>query len=279
MVMPTALRFLALGLALALAGPPAAAPAAEPVDLELALAIDVSGSIDDQEARLQREGYIAAFRHPDVIAAMTGGFLGRIAVAYYEWAGFGHMRIIADWTVIHDSASAMAFAEALTRNPPQTARRTAISDAIDFAVPFFEQNDFEGTRRVVDISGDGPNNWGDRVTRSRDLAVAQGIVINGLPIMNGRPSRFGRPPIPNLDLYYRDCVIGGRGAFIVVADDFIDFARAVRRKLILEIAGTVPPGQENPVAAAPPGRMWPAAARFSPPCTIGERRWEDLDDF
>jgi hypothetical protein len=258
-------------LALGLAGGPAPAAELEPVDLELALAVDVSGSIDDQEALLQREGYIAAFRHPKIIEAIGGGFLRRIAVSYYEWAGFGHMKIIADWTVIHDTASAHAFAEQLTLEPPQTARRTAISDAITFGAGFLETNGFDGTRRVLDISGDGPNNWGPVVTAARDGAVARGITINGLPIMNGRPSRFGSLPIDNLDLYYQNCVIGGPGAFLVVAEDFTDFAQAILRKLYLEIAGRAPP--------APPAAYRPAGGRVAPPCDVGERRWDDIDDF
>ena len=262
-----AFRALLSASLIALAGQTAAA--AEAVDLELALGVDVSGSIDDQEALLQREGYIAAFRHPDVIEALTGGMLGRVVAAYYEWAGFGHMKIIADWTEIHDVASAHAFADKLTREPPRTARRTAISDAIAFGAGFFQRNDFDGTRRVIDISGDGPNNYGAPVTGSRDAAVARGITINGLPIINDRPSRFGRVPMANLDLYYIDCVIGGPGAFIVVAEDFKDFAVAIRRKLILEIAGRMPP------ARAP--RLRPAT--FGPPCDVGERRRENSDDF
>lgn len=240
----------------------------EPVDLELVLAIDVSGSIDDDEAMLQRQGYIDAFRHPDIVRAIQGGFLRRIAVAYYEWAGFGHIRIIADWTVVEDSDSARAFADALTREPPLTARRTAIGAAIEYAVPYLGRNDFEGTRQVVDVSGDGPNNWGTPANIARDKAIAAGITINGLPIMNGRDGPSGWPQLPDLDLYYRDCVIGGPGAFIVVANSFEDFATAIRRKLIMEIAGHVPPM-----------RIKPAATRPAPPCDIGEQRWQDLDDY
>lgn len=266
--MPT--RFIALLTILAGALGPAVGTthaAAEEVDLQLVLAVDVSGSIDEIEARVQRDGYIAAFRDPRVVDAIERGFLGRIAVAYYEWAGFGHTRIIADWSLIRDRASAEAFADRLARNPPQTARRTAIAHAIEFAVPYFAQNGFTSHRKVVDVSGDGPNNWGGPVTAARDAAVAAGITVNGLPIMNGRPSRYGRPPMPDLDLYYRDCVIGGFGAFIEVADDFDDFARAVLRKLILEIAG------------APPPRLVRVAARDAPPCDIGERMSRDWFDY
>ncbi len=245
-----------------------------PVDLELALAVDVSGSIDHVEAILQREGYIAAFRHPDVIRAIEHGMLGRIAVGYYEWAGYGHMRVIAGWTEISDAKTANAFADMLTVNPPQTAYRTAIAAAIDFAAGWFDGNGFEGTRRVVDISGDGPNNWGGLVVHARDRAVARGVTINGLPIVNERPSISGRRQIPNLDLYYRDCVIGGPGAFIVVANTFDEFAVAVRKKLIIEIAGRADRLGPRlvPAQLAPP-------ERFAPPCDIGERRWDDYQDF
>ncbi len=245
-----------------------------PVDLELALGIDVSGSVDDDEALLQRRGYIAAFRHPDVIRAIEQGILGRIAVAYYEWAGYGHMRIITDWTLLDGAETAHAFADSLELNPPQTAYRTAISSAIDFAVTYFDVNDFDGTRRVVDISGDGANNWGGPVTTARDRAVGEGIIINGLPIVNDRPGPSGRPQLANLDLYYENCVIGGPGAFIVVANSYPEFAEAVRRKLIIEIAGLAPPD--------PPARLVPVQflpERTAPPCDIGERRWDDYDDF
>ncbi len=259
-------------LALSIAAP--AAGQDRPVDLELALAIDVSGSIDHEEAILQREGYIAAFRHPDVIRAIEHGMLGRIAVGYYEWAGYGHMRVIAGWTEISDAKTANAFADMLTVNPPQTAYRTAIAAAIDFAAGWFDGNGFEGTRRVVDISGDGPNNWGGLVAHARDRAVAKGVTINGLPIVNDRPSISGRRQIPNLDLYYRDCVIGGPGAFIVVADTFSEFAVAVRKKLIIEIAGSGARFGPRlvPAQLAPPERI-------APPCDIGERRWDDYPDF
>ena len=273
------LRAIVLGLALIPAGACAGAGAELPVDLELALGVDVSGSIDAEEARLQREGYIAAFRHPSLIRAIRAGILGQIAVAYFEWAGFGHMKVIAGWTIIGDKAGADGFAARLTGEPPETASRTAISDAIDFVVPFFDRNGFQGTRRVFDVSGDGPNNWGDLVTDSRDRAVASGITINGLPIMNDRPTRGGWPPMPNLDLYYRNCVIGGPGAFMVVANNFRDFATAVRRKLILEIAGIAPlgappiarngGGHGTRIAQSRPGSP---GVRIAPPCDEGERR-------
>jgi len=271
-------------LAIAGLATPSADAADMPVDLELALGIDVSGSVDEEEAMLQRNGYIAAFRHPSVIDAIRSGPLGRIAVTYYEWAGFGHMKTVAPWTVISDKASANAFASLLTVEPPETARRTAIAAAIVFGAGSFDGNGFAGRRRVLDISGDGPNNWGGRVDEARDLAVARGITINGLPIVNDRPSFFGLPAMKDLDLYYRDCVIGGPGAFYVVAKDFKDFARAVLRKLILEIAGRPPAGPMMRWAASPGNRLLvrvadrlSAPARVAPPCDAGE--WPRFQRF
>jgi hypothetical protein len=254
-----------------------------PVDLELVLAIDVSLSIDAEEARLQRDGYVAAFLDPAVVDAIKGGILGRIAVIYFEWAHAAHNRVVAEWTLIDSYDAAAGFASILHDREPGPAHYTSISGAIDFAARLFDDNGFEGTRQVIDISGDGPNNRGDLVVRARDRAVAEGITINGLPILDQGPGPFGRYSIPNLDLYYRDCVIGGPGAFVVVAETFEDFASAIRRKLILEIAGLTPeelleePAAERRAEAAATGRglqlaqYGTAEERASPPCDIGER--------
>ena len=214
-----------------------------PVDLELVLAVDISGSVDEVEARLQREGYIAALRHPHVIQAIEGGMFGRIAVAYVEWAGDHYQRIMLDWTVIEDAAGAQGFADALAETPLTTAHWTSLSAAIDYAVPLFEGNGFKGFRRVIDISGDGHNNRGRPVEWARDEAVAAGITINGLPIVNDRPNPWGGRPPAGLDLYYEERVIGGPGAFMIVAEDYTAFASAIFSKLLLEIAGETPPGQ------------------------------------
>ena len=261
-----------------LAGLAAPARAGEvPVDLELVLAVDVSGSIDEAEAQLQRDGYLKAIVHPRVVAAIRGGILGRIAVTYIEWAGRGWQTRVLDWTLIRDAATARGFARALGRTPIDSGPWTSIGDAIDFVVPLFRANGFEGTRRVIDISGDGPNNVGRYVADSRDAAVAQWITINGLPIMNDRPN-FIRSPMPNLDLYYRNCVIGGPGAFIVVTQDFHAFAAAIRRKLVLEIAGMSPPDRVLPNErrlAQSHGRIPLSALRdWVPPCDEGERRFQ-----
>jgi hypothetical protein len=241
---------------------PAAAAADTPVDLELVLAVDVSLSIDVAEAELQREGYIQAFRDAEVIRAIQSGILGRIAVTYVEWAGPHQRRVVVGWTTVDGSETAEAFASALELSAPGSARRTSISGAIDYALPLFAGNGFEGSRRVVDVSGDGPNNAGSLVAGARDRAVAAGVTVNGLPILDDSGGMYSWYSIPNLDLYYRDCVIGGPGAFMVVAEDFRDFARAVRRKLILEIAGLRPR-----LTAA----QFSRDERASPPCDIGER--------
>jgi Protein of unknown function (DUF1194) len=215
-----------------------------PVDLELVLAVDVSGSVDQEEALLQREGYMAALRHPQVIEAIESGMFGRIALSYIEWAGDHYQRTTLDWTLIDGGQSAFAFADALGEAPLATAHWTSLSTAIDYAVPMFEGNGFEGFRRVIDISGDGYNNRGRPVERARDEAVAAGITINGLPIVNDRPNPWGgRPPI-DLDGYYEQKVIGGPGAFIVVAKDYTAFASAILSKLLLEIAGATPPPRQ-----------------------------------
>ena len=249
------------------------------VDLELVLAVDVSGSVDEVEGRLQRMGYVNAFRSPSVLRAIQSGRHKSIAVTYMEWAGFDFQRVVVGWKRIHDGASAEAFAYLLSQAPIGVGPYTSISGAIEFALPLFENNGFTSERRTIDISGDGPNNSGDFVTNARDRAIRAGVTINGLPIVNNRPSPWGRMPMPNLDLYYRKCVIGGRRSFLVVANDFKSFGRAIRRKLILEIVGL--PGRERRQQAHDPGitEAGPVlVSRVAPPCDAGEKRrrsWTD----
>ncbi|HET8727156.1 MAG TPA: DUF1194 domain-containing protein [Alphaproteobacteria bacterium] len=221
------------------------------VDLELVLAVDVSGSIDDFEARQQREGYLAAIVHPDVLDAIAGGYLRRIALTYVEWSGPGQQRTVVEWRLIDGQESAESFAAALAEAPLSPMLYTSISEAVAYAGGLFDGNGFDGARRVIDISGDGPNNSGQTVAAARAAALAAGITINGLPIMNDRAQPFGLPT-PNqlrLDRYYEESVIGGPGAFIVVAENFEAFRAAILQKLILEIAGAVPADKTLHVAA------------------------------
>jgi len=254
---------------------------AVPVDLELVVAVDVSGSVDWQEAQLQRDGYVAAFRSPEVIKAIKGGILGKIAVTYVEWAGDGFQTTILPWTLIKDENGALEFADKLSKTDLESGPWTSISSLIDYAVPQFASNDFEGTRRVIDISGDGPNNTGRLVTNARDEAIRQGIIINGLPIINDRLQPSGRKQIADLDKYYTACVIGGPGAFIVIAHDFKDFARAARRKLVFEIANLTPP--EFAHNSQSPSLLYKANIVFEPGCDVGERRLQRrrlfMDEF
>ena len=224
----------AAGTALAL--PARRAGAEEPVDVALVLAVDVSRSIDEDEARLQREGYRAAVSDPRVVEAIRGGMMGAIAIAYTEWAGIEFQRLVLPWTRIAGPRDAEAWAGALAQAPRSSLSWTSISGALDHARGVMGSCPFEATRKVIDISGDGVNNSGPPVEAARDRAVAEGITINGLPILNDRPT-FGRPPPMPLDQYFRESVIGGSGAFMIPAEDFEAFGQAVRRKLIREIAG------------------------------------------
>lgn len=258
-------------LTLLLSGAAVPPATAEPVDLELVLAVDISGSIDDEESRLQRAGYVNALTDNHVVRAIKAGKLGRIAVTYVEWAGIHYQATIVDWAVIDGPETAAAFAERLAAAPLHTQMWTSISGAIEYGMVKLQESTHRGRRRVIDISGDGPNNDGDMMPSWRDRAVSAGVVINGLPIINDRPSPYGMAPMPNLDLYFEDCVIGGIGAFLLVANSYHDFGRAIRRKLILEIAGITPePGPET--------RVTLAAARERPPCDAGEMRVRDLRD-
>jgi hypothetical protein len=248
-----------LGLA-ALALGPAGAAAETAVDLELVLAVDVSGSMDMDEHAVQRRGYVEAFLHPEVIAAIRSGPSGRIAVAYVEWAGPTAQVVTVPWTLVEDAATAEAFAAALDDAPLARIRGTSISGGLRFAAPLFAGNGHEGLRRVIDVSGDGPNNAGPPVVPARDAVLAAGIVINGLPIALKTP---GYSAIGGTELvaYYRDCVIGGPGAFVVPVTAAEQLVEAIRQKLILEIAGLPP-------------RLVPAAATAQAPavdCLIGER--------
>jgi hypothetical protein len=203
------------------------------VDLALVLAVDVSRSMDSDEQELQREGFVEAFRSPVVHHAIQSGMLGRIAVSYMEWSGDKDQKVVVPWMVIEGPESAVEFAERLAQTPVSRIFQTSISGAIDFSVGLLNQSGVQPVRQVIDISGDGPNSSGRMVTAARNEAVAKGITINGLPIMLKRPRGFG--DMENLDLYYRDCVIGGAGAFIVPVRERQQFAKAIKTKVIREI--------------------------------------------
>ncbi|MBB5691479.1 DUF1194 domain-containing protein [Roseomonas alkaliterrae] len=211
------------------------ARAEEAVDVALVLAVDVSRSIDEDEARLQREGYRLAVSDPVVVAAIRGGMIGAVAIAYVEWAGIEYQRTVIPWRRIAGQQQADAWAAELEAAPRASLSWTSISGAIRHSRAVMAECPWDSTRKVIDVSGDGVNNSGPPADTERDAAVAEGITINGLPIINDRPT-FGRlPPVP-LDDYYRENVIGGTGAFMIVAEDFESFGMAVKRKLIREIA-------------------------------------------
>lgn len=237
--------------------------AQEKVDVELVLAVDVSLSMSAGELEIQRRGYAAALTHEQVVNAILDGAYGRIAITYFEWAGFHSQNVVVPWTVIASAEDAARVAERLSFNPPASARRTSISGALQFAGDLFAESGFSGERRVVDISGDGPNNHGLPVSPARDALIAAGVTINGLPLMTngGLTTSFD---VPDLDAYYRECVIGGPGAFVIPVNDWTQFPEAIRRKLVLELA--------RADAEAPPIRLVQANAYD---CLIGEKMWQD----
>ena len=233
------------------------------VNVELVIAVDVSYSMDMDELAIQREGYAQAIVSKDFLQALRAG-TGKVAVTYFEWSMSGDEKIIIPWRVIEGPESADAVAAEIMNTPVRRGSSTSISGAINFAVRLFEANPYRGLRRVIDISGDGPNNDGPPVTGARDAALAKGIVINGLPIMVKEPS-YLTTDIENLDLYYEDCVIGGLGAFIMTIKDREKFQEAIRAKLVREVAGFTPERRIGPAAEKGP-RV---------PCLIGERKWQE----
>jgi hypothetical protein len=241
------------------------------VDLELVLAVDVSRSMDADELRLQRQGYANAFRDQEVLRAVSGGLHGRIAVTYVEWAGPQVQSQVTPWTVIGTEAEAEAYAALLESGSLAAWRGTSISGGLIFAASLFEGNGITAPRRVIDISGDGPNNLGPRVDETRDFLVNMGIVINGLPL-NLKAPGGGFYNIDRLDIYYEDCVIGGPGAFLITVEDPQRLAEAIRRKMVLEISGITP--QPSMPGIVP--------VQYRPPridCLIGEylrsRIWDN----
>ena len=269
------LRSFGIGAALALSGIYSAhAPAQEVVDVELVLAVDVSLSMSHDELKIQRDGYVAALTHDQVINAIREGIHGKIALSYFEWAGDQSHYMIVPWTIIASREDAERVASQITASPPNSARRTSISGGLRFATDLFAESVYRGLKRVIDVSGDGPNNQGEWVDVVRDDVISRGITINGLPLMTdgGLLGTFG---VPDLDRYYTHCVIGGPGAFVIPVNDWTHFPDAVRRKLVLEIAG----------APAPEPWLWPPAMGGQGPevvrvaaepaydCQVGEKRW------
>jgi len=245
-------------------GPQTADAKAPSVDLELIIAVDVSYSMDLDELAVQREGYAQAIVSKEFLQALKNGPNSKIAVTYFEWSASSDQRIIIPWRVIDGPESADAVADEIMKTPVRRGSRTSISGAIQFAMPLYDENPYRGLRRVIDISGDGPNNNGVPVTGARDAALEKGITINGLPIMVKELS-YATMDIDDLDIYYEDCVVGGPGSFVVSIKDRDKFKEAIRTKLILEVAGRTPEHHILPVAGREP-RI---------PCTIGEKIWQD----
>jgi hypothetical protein len=225
------------------------------VDVALVLAVDMSDSMSVFEQSLQRRGYREALVHPEVVEAIRAGPRGRIALTYVEWGAPGRARIVVPWTLIDGPLSAAAFADNLAATPVPRLEGTSISAALAFSAGLLQRVGGTADRRVVDISGDGPNNLGGPVALERDRLVRRGITVNGLPIAIQR----GAYQIPDIVAYYRDCVVGGAGSFSVPVTGTASFTAAIRRKLTLEISGLAPLAQFAALPAAPAD------------CMIGER--------
>ncbi|KSV92451.1 DUF1194 domain-containing protein [Sinorhizobium sp. GL28] len=259
------LRSVLLACACLLGGSISAKPLS--VDLELVLAVDVSYSMDLDEQRLQRQGYVAAFLEPELIEAIENGPLGRIAVTYVEWGGAAVQ--VTPWTLIDGRGTAAQYSELLRRQPIRRIAFTSISNTLAFTRRLFDYNPFQGSRRVIDISGDGPNNSGVPAPVARNSTVARGIVIDGLPIMLKTHAASDSASIPDLDAYYRECVIGGDGAFLMKVSDSGEFASAILRKLITEISGLE-------VSRMEPATVRPVQAGSGYNCFIGEEMQERM---
>jgi hypothetical protein len=260
-------------IAAALAFSSRAAPIAAPqfaqspamaVDTALVLAVDVSYSMDPDEQALQREGYVQALMSREFMQALKLGASGRVAVTYFEWANVGDQKILLPWRLIDGPETADAVAAELAAAPYRRASRTSISGGLMFGQSLFASSGYQGSRRVIDVSGDGANNNGPPVTLVRDDVLAKGITINGLPIMLKKPNLMTMD-IEDLDIYYEDCVIGGPGAFVIPIKEREKFTEAIRTKLVQEVAGVTPVARAVPAAATAP--------RIS--CTIGEQKWRE----
>ncbi|HQS49018.1 MAG TPA: DUF1194 domain-containing protein [Xanthobacteraceae bacterium] len=253
-------------LSLLMLAPIPAAAADLPVDVQLVLAVDVSFSMDPDEQALQREGYASALVSAEFLDALRLGPNGRIALSYMEWAGEHEQKLILPWQVIDGPASARMVSEEIRAAPLRRVYRTSISSGLLFAADLFKDGGFRPLRKVIDVSGDGVNNQGGPVEQARDQVVARGITINGLPLLLKRAGN-SILDIADLDLYYEDCVIGGPGAFVIPVREQGEFARAIKTKLVLEVAGVEPPAPRLPlIKVVQPARV---------SCLIGERLWQE----
>jgi hypothetical protein len=246
------------------------------VDLELVLAVDISQSMDQEEHEIQRNGYVQAFRHKDVINALMSGPEGRIAVVYMEWAGDFEPFVTIPWTIIDSEKSALAFADKLANEDVFGEQRTSISTALIKATELIETNDIASHRQVIDVSGDGANNAGPLVEPVRDAVVERGITINGLPIMLNKPMEFY--DIDHLDRYYKHCVIGGDSAFIAPVFDLKHLAATIRKKLVMEIASLDVAPEAAPIQFAQAKAFGVKRVQLKLPtektdCEIGEKVW------
>lgn len=241
-----------------------------PVDIELVLAVDLSLSMMPEELEIQRAGYAAAFRDDAVIRAMLSGLRGRVAITFVEWAGATEQAVVVPWQQIASAEDARRFADKISAQRRIGWKRTSLSGALAYAAFLFENNGFRSVRRIVDISGDGPNNDGPAVTLARDSALSRGIVVNGLPLMT-RIGLMGAFEIDDLDAYYRECVIGGAGAFMIPVHRWDQFAGAIRRKLVLELSGNLPAER---IEYSPPQLVSVSDVSSSYDCLVGEKLWE-----
>jgi Protein of unknown function (DUF1194) len=240
------------------------------VDLELVLAVDVSHSMDREEQRLQREGYVNALRHKNVVKAIKLGPNKRIAVSYMEWGDPGFQAIVMPWRIIASQADADRFANQLATRPIAVAKRTSISSAMRVAALMITRNEITSLRQVIDLSGDGPNNIGEPVSSARRDVIGQGIIINGLPFVVRRPTNISSFfAVPDIDQYYKECVIGGNGAFTMPVHDKTEFTTAIRRKLINEIAGRF-----YPKAVVHKAQHQTALRSYD--CLAGEKLWDSF---
>ena len=251
-----------LGLAV-LGSPLADTKDQEPVDVELIIGVDISNSMDIDELEVQREGYAQAIVSEEFLQALKTGPNRKLAVTYFDWSGSTDQKIIIPWRVIDGPETAGSVAREIKKTPVRKGSSTSISGAISFAMTLFDENPYRGLRRVIDISGDGPNNNGPPVTGARDAALVRGITINGLVIMLENPP-YSIVNIDNLDLYYEGCVIGGPGSFVVLIKHRDEFKKAIRAKLIVEVAGQATEHRILPVVQNDP-RV---------PCLIGEKIWQ-----